>query len=77
MFTRRDKVAALEDLDIRWHLVGHLQRNKIRRTLSCAPLIHSVDSQATLQAIDRIAAESGTTSNVLLPTFLISFHLYR
>jgi pyridoxal phosphate enzyme (YggS family) len=37
---------------IRWHLVGHLQRNKIRRTLPLVHMIHSVDSERLLAAID-------------------------
>jgi PLP dependent protein len=37
---------------INWHLVGHLQRNKIRRTLPLVSLIHSVDSPRLLAAID-------------------------
>jgi pyridoxal phosphate enzyme (YggS family) len=42
---------------VRWHLVGPLQRNKIRRTLPLVHLIHSVDSLRLIEAIDRIAAE--------------------
>jgi pyridoxal phosphate enzyme (YggS family) len=38
---------------IRWHLVGHLQRNKIERTLPLVHLIHSVDSLRLLQALDQ------------------------
>jgi pyridoxal phosphate enzyme (YggS family) len=37
---------------IRWHLIGHLQRNKLRRTLPLVSLIHSVDSARLLAAID-------------------------
>jgi pyridoxal phosphate enzyme (YggS family) len=37
---------------VRWHLVGHLQRNKIRRTLPVVHMIHSVDSQRLLAAVD-------------------------
>jgi len=37
---------------IRWHLIGHLQRNKLRRTLPLVSLIHSVDSERLLAAID-------------------------
>lgn len=37
---------------VRWHLVGHLQRNKIRRTLPLVHMIHSVDSERLLAAID-------------------------
>jgi pyridoxal phosphate enzyme (YggS family) len=46
----------------RWHLIGHLQRNKIRRTLPLVTLIHSVDSLRLLAAIDaeaRAIAEIG------------------
>ena len=39
------KRAALADLsDIRWHLIGHLQRNKVAQALGCFGLIHSLDS---------------------------------
>lgn len=41
---------------IRWHLVGHLQRNKIERTLPLTRLIHSVDSERLLQALEAAAA---------------------
>ena len=47
-----EKAAALADLPIRWHLVGHLQRNKVRRTLPLVAMIHSVDSPRLLAAID-------------------------
>jgi pyridoxal phosphate enzyme (YggS family) len=43
-----------------------LQRNKVRRTLPHAALIHSVDSLATLTAIDRIASELQLVSRVLI-----------
>jgi PLP dependent protein len=46
----------------RWHLIGHLQRNKIRRTLPLVSLIHSVDSLRLMAAIDaeaRSIAENG------------------
>jgi pyridoxal phosphate enzyme (YggS family) len=48
------KAEALADADepIRWHLIGHLQRNKLRRTLPLVTLIHSVDSERLLAAID-------------------------
>ena len=37
---------------VHWHLVGHLQRNKVRRTLPLVEWIHSVDSERLLAAID-------------------------
>jgi pyridoxal phosphate enzyme (YggS family) len=51
---------------IRWHFVGHLQKNKIRHALPLFELIHSVDSLALAQDIDRIAQEEGLHPRVLL-----------
>jgi PLP dependent protein len=45
------KAAELNHLPIRWHLIGHLQRNKVERTLPLVHLIHSVDSVRLFQAI--------------------------
>jgi PLP dependent protein len=47
-----ERAAQLADLPIRWHLIGHLQRNKVRRTLPLVAMIHSVDSPRLLAAID-------------------------
>ena len=44
---------------IRWHLIGHLQRNKVARTLPLVSLIHSVDSERLLAAIDEARAAAG------------------
>jgi len=52
-----DKAQKFGTENIRWHLIGHLQRNKIRRVLPVCSLIHSVDSIRLLEAIDRIAEE--------------------
>ncbi|MDA0254375.1 MAG: YggS family pyridoxal phosphate-dependent enzyme [Planctomycetota bacterium] len=43
----------------RWHLVGHLQRNKIRRTLPLLSMLHSLDSLRLLEAIAAEAAAGG------------------
>jgi pyridoxal phosphate enzyme (YggS family) len=51
---------------IRWHFVGHLQKNKIRHALPLFELIHSVDSLALAQDMDRIAQEEGLHPRVLL-----------
>src|SRR5436853_3259706 len=51
---------------IRWHFVGHLQKNKIRHALPLFELIHSVDSLALAQDINRIAEEDGLHPRVLL-----------
>jgi PLP dependent protein len=60
------KAAALAHLDVRWHLVGHLQRNKIRRTLPLVNLVQSVDSLRLLEAIDDEAARLGRAVDVLV-----------
>jgi len=49
-----------------WHLIGHLQKNKIRKVLPLADLIHAVDSVELAQDIDRIASELGLFPRVLL-----------
>ena len=51
---------------IEWHLVGHLQRNKVRRILSTTSLIHSVDSLRLLTRIDHLAKETHSRPRVLL-----------
>jgi pyridoxal phosphate enzyme (YggS family) len=54
---------------IRWHLIGHLQRNKVARTLPLVSLIHSVDSKRLLAAIHEANAETNDNpapTNVLL-----------
>ncbi len=60
-----DKAKSLDDLDVRWHLIGHLQRNKVDRTLPLCELIHSVDSERLLTAINAAASEQ-RLANVLL-----------
>ncbi len=49
-----------------WHLIGHLQRNKVRRTLPLVDLIHSVDSLRLLETINECAAELNRPTRVLL-----------
>lgn len=51
---------------VRWHLIGHLQRNKIDRTVSQVTLIHSVDSERLLDALDAFGRNRGTPVAVLL-----------
>jgi pyridoxal phosphate enzyme (YggS family) len=61
-----EKAEALSELPLRWHLVGPLQRNKVRRTLPLVEMIESVDSPRLIVAIDRIAAELSLRMPVLL-----------
>ncbi|MEL6108038.1 MAG: YggS family pyridoxal phosphate-dependent enzyme [Planctomycetota bacterium] len=61
------KAEELSDCEgIQWHVIGHLQTNKLRRTLKLQPLIHSVDSERLLRAIDDEAAKQQFVAEVLL-----------
>ncbi|MDQ3120231.1 MAG: YggS family pyridoxal phosphate-dependent enzyme [Verrucomicrobiota bacterium] len=51
---------------VRWHFIGHLQRNKIRHALPLFELFHSIDSLELAQDVQRIAAEEGAQPRVLL-----------
>ncbi len=51
---------------VRWHFIGHLQRNKIRQALPLFELFHSVDSLALAQDVERIAEEEGLRPRVFL-----------
>ena len=61
----RAKITELSS-NIRWHFVGHLQKNKVRQALPLFEMIHSVDSLALAQDINRIAEEEGLYPRVLL-----------
>ena len=61
-----ERAEVLSDPSIVWHLIGPLQKNKIRKTLQYATWIQSVDSWELLAAIDRIAAEEGVRPTLLL-----------
>jgi len=58
--------AALFPPTIHWHLIGHLQRNKIERTLPLVQLIHSADRLPLLTSLDEAAASLGRPVDVLL-----------
>jgi pyridoxal phosphate enzyme (YggS family) len=60
------KVASAADLEIRWHLLGHLQLNKARKAGTVFAAIHSVDSVELLRKIDAAAAEAGQTPELLI-----------
>jgi PLP dependent protein len=57
----RPQVAA-----VRWHLVGHLQRNKARQAVQAFDVIHSVDSVALAMALDQRAPQAGRICEVLV-----------
>lgn len=53
-------------LPAQWHLIGHLQTNKIRQVLPCVDMIHSVDSIHLLEALEKEAVAQGRCVNILL-----------
>ncbi|WP_195499669.1 YggS family pyridoxal phosphate-dependent enzyme [Alistipes timonensis] len=61
----REKYEALPK-DIEWHMIGHLQTNKIKYIAPFVALIHSVDSARLAEAIQREAAKCGRTIEILL-----------
>jgi PLP dependent protein len=52
--------------ELQWHLIGHLQSNKVRKVLPHVRAIHSVDSLDLARDIDRIAGELGLTAKIYL-----------
>ena len=51
---------------LRWHFIGHLQKNKIRHALQLFELFHGIDSLVLAQEMERIAEEEGMRPRVLL-----------
>lgn len=52
--------------EVNWHMIGHLQRNKVKKALLIFDMIHSVDSLRLAQEIDRRASRIGARVPVLL-----------
>jgi hypothetical protein len=60
------KIDGSTDLKIRWHLIGTLQSNKVRKAVPHFRAIHSVDSRRLLDAIDAAATDAGTSPELLV-----------
>ncbi len=58
--------------DVEWHLIGHLQRNKVKYVAPFVTLIHAVDSLRLLEEIDKQGAKCGRTIHCLLQVFIAS-----
>jgi pyridoxal phosphate enzyme (YggS family) len=56
----------LRSLDVRWHFIGKLQRNKVRMVVGRAALIHAVDSLELAQEIDKRARAAGIVQEILV-----------
>ena len=60
------KIATSTDLEIRWHLLGHLQTNKARKAAPAFAMVQSVDSVELLRKLDDAAADAGATPELLI-----------
>lgn len=60
------KMDELKELPLQWHLIGSLQRNKVKLVSGKCDLIHSVDSPSLATNLDQRASDNGIVENVLL-----------
>ena len=63
---RRKHEALGGTLGLHWHMIGHLQTNKVRHALRLFEMFHSVDSLRLAEALDQRAEHEGTTVPILL-----------
>jgi len=63
---KRPAVEQLEPRRVRWHMIGHLQTNKVKKALAVFDLVQGVDSLHLAQELDGRAAKSGRVLPVLL-----------
>ena len=60
---KRDETAELE---IRWHLIGHLQSNKVKKAAPAFAAIHAIDSVDLLRRVDQAAGEQGAAPEIYI-----------
>jgi pyridoxal phosphate enzyme (YggS family) len=60
------KITAATDMNIRWHLIGHLQSNKARKAAEHFTAVHAIDSVDLLRRLDQAAANAGRRPSVLV-----------
>ncbi len=61
-----DKFEKLSDINVKWHMIGHLQKNKVKYIIDKAELIHSVESLELAEEIDKRAAKNNLKANILV-----------
>jgi pyridoxal phosphate enzyme (YggS family) len=61
-----EKQEAWPDAPVRWHLIGHLQRNKAKLAVGRFTLVHSVDSVRLAEELEKVAAGQGRVQDVLV-----------
>ena len=60
------KMDAWQEPPVRWHLIGHLQRNKVKQAVGRFTLVHSLDSVRLADALEEVAAARGLVQEVLV-----------
>ena len=60
------KIAETADLEIRWHLIGHLQSNKAKKAAPAFAAIHAIDSVDLVRRIDAAASEAGAAPELYI-----------
>ena len=61
-----EKYSVLKDMDIKWHYIGHLQKNKVKDAVKIFDLIHSVDGFDLADRIDKYAKSNNKIQDILL-----------
>lgn len=51
---------------VRWHLIGHLQKNKIRKALPCSHLVHTIDSMELAERVNHVSEELAIRTGALI-----------
>nr|WP_300090551.1 YggS family pyridoxal phosphate-dependent enzyme [Sedimentibacter sp.] len=61
-----NKYGELQDLQVKWHMIGHLQKNKVKYIIDKVHLIHSVESIELAAEINKRASQHNIISNILI-----------
>ena len=60
------KISETTELEIRWHLIGHLQSNKVKKAAPAFSAIHAIDSVDLLRRVDAVAADAGAAPDLYI-----------
>jgi pyridoxal phosphate enzyme (YggS family) len=60
------KISETTELEIRWHLIGHLQSNKVKKAAPAFSAIHAIDSVELLRRVDAVAADEGAAPDLYI-----------
>lgn len=61
-----NKYSVIKDKDVKWHIIGHLQTNKVKYVIGKVELIHSLESIPLAEEINKRAKQQGIIANVLI-----------